>query len=236
MPTARRLSAIGVVTEGTVGRLRCSRGERRPGLGGDGGPARGGPCGTRTGGGRGVRPARARGGAAGRADRHAGGDGRRTRRPVDPQTVLTRLRAAAATPGPLALYLVGQLQVDRRQHLPHLALARSTATTLRYTGLPWRWLAAELAVRRPGTTTVVADLVVDAELWERLGSARASSPSAPASGSTAASPPRRAEAAPPRHRSTCATSPRSGAPAPAPRSHTSTRTRRPRRGRARPCT
>ncbi|MGW6569432.1 hypothetical protein [Streptomyces sp. NPDC054975] len=91
--------------------------------------------------------------------------------PLDPQTVLTRLRSSAATPGPLALYLAGQLQADRRQHLPHLALARSTATTLRYTGLPWHWLAAELAVRRQGTTTVVADLVVDAELWERLGSA-----------------------------------------------------------------
>ncbi|MFJ3583105.1 hypothetical protein ACIPPS_12870 [Streptomyces sp. NPDC090127] len=91
--------------------------------------------------------------------------------PLDPQTVLTRLRSAAAAPGPLALYLAGQLQVDRRQHLPHLALARSTPTTLRYTGLPWHWLAAELAVRRAGTTTVVADLVADAELWARLGAA-----------------------------------------------------------------
>ncbi|MFD3943221.1 hypothetical protein [Streptomyces sp. NPDC058579] len=91
--------------------------------------------------------------------------------PLDPQTVLTRLRAAAAAPGPLALFLAGQLQVDRRQHLPHLALARSTPTTLRYTGLPWHWLAAELAVRRAGTTTVVADLAADAELWERLGPA-----------------------------------------------------------------
>ncbi|MFF9011558.1 hypothetical protein ACF09C_01090 [Streptomyces sp. NPDC014870] len=91
--------------------------------------------------------------------------------PLDPQTVLTRLRSAAAAPGPLALFLAGQLQVDRRQHLPHLALARSTATTLRYTALPWHWLAAELAVRRAGTTTVVADLVADAELWERLGAA-----------------------------------------------------------------
>ncbi|MGW2017865.1 hypothetical protein [Streptomyces sp. NPDC001927] len=91
--------------------------------------------------------------------------------PLDPQTVLTRLRSAAAAPGPLALFLAGQLQMDRRQHLPHLALARSTPTTLRYTGLPWHWLAAELAVRRAGTTTVVADLVADAELWERLGAA-----------------------------------------------------------------
>ncbi|MEU6881527.1 hypothetical protein ABZ939_25910, partial [Streptomyces sp. NPDC046712] len=91
--------------------------------------------------------------------------------PLDPQTVLTRLRAAAATPGPLAVYLAGQLQLDRRQHLPHLALARSTPTTLRYTGLPWHWLAAELATRRPGTTTVVADLVADPELWQHLRTA-----------------------------------------------------------------
>ncbi|MCX2181222.1 hypothetical protein KV205_11865 [Streptomyces sp. SKN60] len=88
--------------------------------------------------------------------------------PLDPQTVLTRLRSAAATPGPLALYLAGQVQLDRRQRLPHLALARSTPTTLRYTGLPWHWLATELAPRRPGTTHVVADLSIDPELWHRL--------------------------------------------------------------------
>ncbi|MFF0434010.1 hypothetical protein ACFYU9_17505 [Streptomyces sp. NPDC004327] len=88
--------------------------------------------------------------------------------PLDPQAVLTRLRAAAAGPGPLTLCLAGQLQLDRRQRLPHLALARSTPSTLRYTGLPWHWLATELAPRRPGTTTVVADLAADPELWERL--------------------------------------------------------------------
>ncbi|MEV4947762.1 hypothetical protein [Streptomyces sp. NPDC053755] len=91
--------------------------------------------------------------------------------PLDPQTVLTRLRAAAATRGPLAVYLAGQLHLDRRQHLPHLALARTTSTTLRYTGLPWHWLAGELAVRGPGTTTVVADLVAEPELWQRLTAA-----------------------------------------------------------------
>ncbi|MFI8293523.1 hypothetical protein ACIGBL_30740 [Streptomyces sp. NPDC085614] len=91
--------------------------------------------------------------------------------PLDPQTVLTRLRAAAAAPGPLAVYLAGQLHLDRRQQLPHLALARTTAATLRYTGLPWHWLAGELALRAPGTTTVVADLVADAELWQRLTAA-----------------------------------------------------------------
>lgn len=91
--------------------------------------------------------------------------------PLDPQTVLTRLRAAAAAPGPLTLCLAGQLQLDRRQRLPHLALARSTPATLRYTGLPWHWLATELAPRRPGATTVVADLSADPELWERLDGA-----------------------------------------------------------------
>ncbi|MFB8406004.1 hypothetical protein [Streptomyces sp. NPDC055912] len=88
--------------------------------------------------------------------------------PLDPQTVLTRLRAAAASPGPLVLCLAGQLHLDRRQQLPHLALARSTPATLRYTALPWHWLAAELAARAPGTTTVVADLAADPAVWERL--------------------------------------------------------------------
>ncbi|MQT03207.1 hypothetical protein FF041_24345, partial [Streptomyces jumonjinensis] len=81
--------------------------------------------------------------------------------PLDPQTVLTRIRAAAASPGPLFLYLAGQLQLDRKQRRVHLALARSTAATLRYTGLPWHWLASELTIRRPGTTTVFVDLVAD---------------------------------------------------------------------------
>ncbi|MFF9839699.1 hypothetical protein [Streptomyces sp. NPDC013740] len=92
--------------------------------------------------------------------------------PLDPQTVLTRLRTAAAAPGPLTLCLAGQLQLDRRQRLPHLALARTTPTTLRYTALPWHWLATELAARRPGTTTVLADLAAEPELFERLGTDR----------------------------------------------------------------
>ncbi|GLF93163.1 hypothetical protein SYYSPA8_02720 [Streptomyces yaizuensis] len=85
--------------------------------------------------------------------------------PVDPQTVLTRIRSAAATAGPLRLFLAGQLHLDRKQRLPHLALARSTPSTLRYTGLPWHWLATELTIRRPGTTTVFVDLVADQEAW-----------------------------------------------------------------------
>ncbi|MEV4426856.1 hypothetical protein ACIGN6_03060 [Streptomyces sp. NPDC053792] len=91
--------------------------------------------------------------------------------PLDPQTVLTRLRAAAASPGPLVVCLAGQLHLDRRQQLPHLALARTTPATLRYTALPWHWLAGELGVRRPGTTTVVADLTADADVWQRLTAA-----------------------------------------------------------------
>ncbi|MFF0484536.1 hypothetical protein [Streptomyces sp. NPDC004435] len=89
--------------------------------------------------------------------------------PVDPQTVLTRLRAAAQSPGPLVLFLAGQLHLDRRQQLPHLALARSTSAALRYTALPWHWLAEAAASRPAGTTTVVADLVADPETWTRLG-------------------------------------------------------------------
>ncbi|MGW0774805.1 hypothetical protein ACWD01_14395 [Streptomyces sp. NPDC002835] len=88
--------------------------------------------------------------------------------PLDPQTVLTRIRAAAAAPGPLHLYLAGQLHVDRKQRRLHMALARTSPATLRYTGLPWHWLAGEIKARRPGTTTVVLDLVADAEAWEQV--------------------------------------------------------------------
>lgn len=88
--------------------------------------------------------------------------------PADPQTVLTRIRAAAAAPGPLSLYMTGQLHLDHKQRLIHLALARTTPTTLRYTALPWHWLAGELKLRRPGTTTVVIDLVAAPDAWPQL--------------------------------------------------------------------
>uniref|UniRef100_UPI000463E9B9 hypothetical protein n=1 Tax=Streptomyces exfoliatus TaxID=1905 RepID=UPI000463E9B9 len=88
-----------------------------------------------------------------------------------PETVLTRLRAAAASPGPLVVFLAGQLHLDKRQSLPHLALARTTTATLRYTALPWHWLAGELGGRPPGATTVVADLAADPEVWQRLAAA-----------------------------------------------------------------
>ncbi|MER5259475.1 hypothetical protein [Streptomyces sp. NPDC002855] len=88
--------------------------------------------------------------------------------PLDPQTVLTRLRAAAMAPGPLTVYLVGQLHLDRRQQLQHVALARTTAATVRYTGFPWHWIAQELRLRAPGSTTVIADLHADTDSWLQL--------------------------------------------------------------------
>jgi len=88
--------------------------------------------------------------------------------PLEPQAVLTRLRAAAAAPGPLTVYVAGQLQLDRRQRLPHLALARTTASTVRYTGLPWHWFREELRLRPAGATTLFLDLHADPEAWRSL--------------------------------------------------------------------
>nr|WP_181798764.1 hypothetical protein [Streptomyces sp. WELS2] len=88
--------------------------------------------------------------------------------PLEPQAVLTRLRAAAAAPGPLTVYVTGQLHLDRRQHRPHLALARTTAATLRYTALPWHWIREELRLRSAGDTALVVDLHADAEAWKHL--------------------------------------------------------------------
>ncbi|MFI0035294.1 hypothetical protein ACH4NS_07400 [Streptomyces mutabilis] len=88
--------------------------------------------------------------------------------PLEPQAVLTRLRAAAAAPGPLTVYVVGQLQLDRRQRLPHLALARTTPATVRYTALPWHWIKEELRLRPSGATTLLLDLHADQETWQWL--------------------------------------------------------------------
>ncbi|MFF7751991.1 hypothetical protein ACFZCP_22660 [Streptomyces sp. NPDC007971] len=88
--------------------------------------------------------------------------------PLEPQAVLTRLRAAAAAPGPLTVYIAGQLQLDRRQHLPHLALARTTPATVRYTALPWHWIREELRLRSAADTALVVDLHADAEAWRHL--------------------------------------------------------------------
>ncbi|MFH9086779.1 MULTISPECIES: hypothetical protein [unclassified Streptomyces] len=88
--------------------------------------------------------------------------------PLEPQAVLTRLRAAAASPGPLTVYVTGQLQLDRRQHQPHLALARTTPATVRYTALPWHWIREELRLRSARDTALVVDLHADAEAWRHV--------------------------------------------------------------------
>ena len=88
--------------------------------------------------------------------------------PLEPQAVLTRLRAAATSPGPLTMFVTGQLQLDRRQRLPHLALARTTPATVRYTAFPWHWVTEELRLRPPGLTSVFVDLHTDADTWTHL--------------------------------------------------------------------
>jgi len=117
--------------------------------------------------------------------------------PLEPQAVLTRLRAAATAPGPLTILLTGQLQLDRRQRLPHLALARTTPATVRYTGFPWHWIAEELRLRAPGTTTLFVDLHTDAETWEHLAARPlAVGRGVSVYGRVAPPPPRRAMATP----------------------------------------
>ncbi|MFJ9523251.1 hypothetical protein ACIRPK_34050 [Kitasatospora sp. NPDC101801] len=85
--------------------------------------------------------------------------------PSGPQAVLARLQAAVAVEGPLLVYVCGQLVRDRRQHQVHLALASTTDSTIRYTALPWPWLARALASRQPATTGVVLDLTADPACW-----------------------------------------------------------------------
>ncbi|WP_399920687.1 hypothetical protein [Streptomyces kanamyceticus] len=88
--------------------------------------------------------------------------------PLDPQTVLTRLRAAAMAPGPLTIYLIGQVHLDRRQRQLHVALARTTSATMRYTAFPWHWFTQELRLRPTGSTALIADLHTDTESWQAL--------------------------------------------------------------------
>ncbi|MFE5797361.1 hypothetical protein ACFQ8C_32925 [Streptomyces sp. NPDC056503] len=149
--------------------------------------------------------------------------------PIDPQTVLTRLRAAARGPGPLVVYLAGQLHLDRRQQLPHLALARSTTAALRYTALPWHWLAEAAAA---GPTTVVADLVADPEAWARLtaGPELLRLNPTPALYARVTAPPRRGELLTPDYLRAWADQWRTGTRAPFPVLHeeAATRTRSPR--------
>ncbi|SMF62095.1 hypothetical protein [Streptomyces sp. Amel2xC10] len=145
--------------------------------------------------------------------------------PLEPQAVLTRLRAAAAAPGPLTLFVTGQLQLDRRQHLPHLALARTTASTVRYTALPWHWLREELRLRTPGTTTLLVDLHADAETWGWLrGHVLECGPGVSVYGRIAPPPARRTVAAP-TYMKALATILRSGGRPPLPHLHHTALTR-----------
>ncbi|MEU3253112.1 hypothetical protein [Streptomyces sp. NPDC006997] len=139
--------------------------------------------------------------------------------PLEPQAVLTRVRAAAAAPGPLTVFVTGQLHLDRRQRLPHLALARTTPSTVRYTAFPWPWFREELRLRPPGTTTLVADLHADAEAWQLLRTepwrpGRAapldSGPHTAVYGRVAPPPPHRRTPAPPSYMRAVATLLRSG--------------------------
>ncbi|MFC9506363.1 hypothetical protein [Streptomyces sp. NPDC057002] len=130
--------------------------------------------------------------------------------PLEPQAVLTRLRAAATAPGPLTVYVTGQLQLDRKQRLPHLALARTTAPTLRYTAFPWHWFREELRLRPAGATTLVLDLHADAETWELLRSTPLDAGRATAVHGRIAPPPSRRSVAAPAYMKAVATILRSG--------------------------
>ncbi|MFJ2406641.1 hypothetical protein ACIOUE_35680 [Streptomyces xanthochromogenes] len=86
----------------------------------------------------------------------------------DQNALLVRLRAAAATPGPLLVYLSGKLTTDRRGRQLYLALPGTTAATTRYTALPWEWLGTELRTRSGYPTTVLFDLAADKAAWPLL--------------------------------------------------------------------
>ncbi|MEU0947830.1 hypothetical protein ABZ379_34775 [Streptomyces canus] len=130
--------------------------------------------------------------------------------PLEPQTVLTRLRAVAATPGPLTVFVTGQLALDRRQHLPHLALARTTPATVRYTALPWQWIREEFRLRSPGSTTLFVDLHADADAWGWLRTHTLDSGRNNAVFGRIAPPPSRRTVAGPAYMKTIATILRSG--------------------------
>ncbi|MFF9347012.1 hypothetical protein [Streptomyces sp. NPDC014734] len=86
----------------------------------------------------------------------------------DQQALLMKLRTAAATPGPLLVYLSGRLTLARRDRRFYLALTHTTTSTIRYTALPWEWLGTELRHRPAGLTTVLVDLAADKYAWPQL--------------------------------------------------------------------
>ncbi|MGO4417289.1 hypothetical protein AB4Z54_00555 [Streptomyces sp. MCAF7] len=87
---------------------------------------------------------------------------------TDQNSLLLRLRNAAATPGPLLMYLSGRLTVDRKANEIYLALASTTSSNTRYTALPWTWVRTELRSRPPGTSTLLIDLAADKHAWPQL--------------------------------------------------------------------
>ncbi|MCF2528103.1 hypothetical protein [Yinghuangia soli] len=80
-----------------------------------------------------------------------------------PQTVRGYLERASVTRGPVLVYLTGHLMPDRRGEL-HVTLRDSTASSVRYDGLPWAWLAETLRIREARQTLVIADLTASADL------------------------------------------------------------------------
>lgn len=103
------------------------------------------------------------------AVRHGHGERRGTRRPPGTAGRPHPPARGGGLPGPLTVFVTGQLHLDRRQHLPHLALARTTPSTVRYTGFPWHWFREELRLRAPGSTSLFLDVHADTETWEWLG-------------------------------------------------------------------
>src|SRR3954454_12107761 len=86
---------------------------------------------------------------------------------VNPHAVLSRIKAAGRTPGPLVVYISGLLMFDRTGTL-HLGLRDSTPRSVRYDGLPWEWLVNALRSRSRSETLAIADMATDAQSWPRL--------------------------------------------------------------------
>lgn len=84
-----------------------------------------------------------------------------------PQTVRGYLERASAIAGPVLVYLTGHLMPDRRGEL-HVTLRDSNASSVRYEGLPWAWLAETLRTRDPRETLVIADLTAAADLRAKI--------------------------------------------------------------------
>ncbi|MFI9723048.1 hypothetical protein ACIHFE_25910 [Streptomyces sp. NPDC052396] len=88
-----------------------------------------------------------------------------------PQSVLSYLRHAAAVPGPLLVWVTGQLMVpSRRGRELHLALRESGPATVRYNGLPWQWLLDALAAHT-GPTLLLVDVEADRAAWPYVAAA-----------------------------------------------------------------